>query len=420
MSRKRGRRGAEAEPLRRNRDFQLLWFGQAVSTLGSWSAGVAMPLLVLDLTGSAAKTGIVSFAFGLPLLVLALPAGALLDRIDRKRAMIVCDCARLVASSSVVVALAFDRLSFAQLLVVAVVHGAALELFLIAEVAALKQVVAPPQLPAAMRQNELRQHGAILAGPPLGGVLYGLGPAAPFLADSISYAVSLASLLRIRSDFQQARTAPAIGLRRSIAQGGRWLWRQPFLRATSLLSMGSDFVINAVYLLVIVVARESGASAALVGTMLLFLGLGGVLGSALATQLARRLTLRQVVVLTMLVPALLVPLLATTGDPLVLGPLFGLMVLLHPTWAATVGALRIELTPDALQARVHSVLLLTSLGPVPFGRLGVGFLFAHAGQAATIACLAALMAAVAVAALSSRSVRSQSALATKEKSRRDP
>jgi MFS family permease len=372
-----------------------------VSTLGSWSAGVAMPLLVLQVTGSPAKTGIVSFAFGFPLLVLALPAGALLDRVDRKRAMIACDCARLAASSSVVVALAADAVSFAQLVVVAVVEGACLEIFMIAQAAALKQVVAPAELSAAMTQNQVREHGAILAGPPLGGVLYGLGRAVPFVADAASYVCSLATLLAIRGPFQAVRTAPP----GRVAEGARWLWRDPFLRATSLLSMGSDFVINAVYLVVIVVARESGASSALIGTMLMFLGLGGVAGAVAAPLLARRLPLRQVVVLTMLVPALLVPLLAIVDEPLQLGVIYGAMFFLHPTWDASVGTYRLLITPDRLQGRVQSVAILLSLGAVPLASLGIGFLIEAAGSTDAVLTLAAVMAVVALSAVFSRAVR---------------
>lgn len=71
-------------PLRRNREFMLLWSGQALSSLGSQISLVAYPLLVLAITGSPAKAGIVGFARNLPVAVLALPAGAIADRVNRK------------------------------------------------------------------------------------------------------------------------------------------------------------------------------------------------------------------------------------------------------------------------------------------------------------------------------------------------
>ena len=91
-------------PLRRNRDFQLLWGGQAVSLLGSQTSKIAYPLLVLAMTGSPAKAGIAGFAAMLGYLLFPLPAGGLVDRHDRKRIMIGCDAIRLLAVGSIAVA----------------------------------------------------------------------------------------------------------------------------------------------------------------------------------------------------------------------------------------------------------------------------------------------------------------------------
>ena len=90
-----------AIPLRRNRDFILLWSGQVVSTLGSEVSGLAFPLLVLSLTGSPAQAGIVGFARGLPYLLVYLPAGALVDRWNRKHVMLAADAGRALAIGSV-------------------------------------------------------------------------------------------------------------------------------------------------------------------------------------------------------------------------------------------------------------------------------------------------------------------------------
>src|SRR5918912_691415 len=108
-------------PLRRNRDFLLLWSGQAISELGTRTAWIAYPLLVLALTGSPAKAGIVGFANRFPLVVFSLPAGALVDRWERKRIMLVCDAGRAVGVGSIALSLALGRLAFAQIVLVAAV-----------------------------------------------------------------------------------------------------------------------------------------------------------------------------------------------------------------------------------------------------------------------------------------------------------
>src|SRR2546429_9867355 len=90
----------EDHPLRRNRDFNLLWVGQVVSELGANVSAIAFPLLVFATTGSPARAGIVAAAGNLPELVLAVPAGALVDRWDQKRVMIVADCGGAAAFGS--------------------------------------------------------------------------------------------------------------------------------------------------------------------------------------------------------------------------------------------------------------------------------------------------------------------------------
>ncbi len=81
-------------PFWRNRDYLLLFGGQMVSNVGSEVSLLAFPLLVLFLTGSPAQAGIIGALRGLPYFVLGLPAGALVDRWDRKRVMILCDSGR--------------------------------------------------------------------------------------------------------------------------------------------------------------------------------------------------------------------------------------------------------------------------------------------------------------------------------------
>jgi MFS family permease len=144
----------DVPPLGRNRDFNLLWAGQVISDLGGRVSGIAFPLLVLAITGSPAKAGIVGFAETLPLLLLTLPAGALVDRWDRKRVMIVADTGRCLALQSVVVALAVHELTFAQIVVVALVDGVGFVFFNVGERSALRTVVADDQLSAALTRNQ--------------------------------------------------------------------------------------------------------------------------------------------------------------------------------------------------------------------------------------------------------------------------
>src|SRR5437588_12966354 len=110
-------------PLWRNRDFILLWSGQVVSTVGTRVTGVAFPLLVLAQTHSPAKAGLVGFAQTLPYMIFYLPAGALVDRWDRKRVMLAADAGRAVALGSLAAAITAHALTFGQVGAVAFVEG---------------------------------------------------------------------------------------------------------------------------------------------------------------------------------------------------------------------------------------------------------------------------------------------------------
>src|SRR5262245_19027721 len=134
-----GRIAAREQPssLWRNRDFVLLWSGQAISAAGTEVALLAYPLLVLVLTRSPAQAGIVGALRTLPYVVLCLPVGALVDRWDRRRVMIVCDSGSALAVGSVPLALALGRLTLAQLYVVALVEGTLYVFFNLANTACL-------------------------------------------------------------------------------------------------------------------------------------------------------------------------------------------------------------------------------------------------------------------------------------------
>jgi MFS family permease len=397
--------GSAAVPLRRNRDFLLLWSGQVVSSLGSAVSGVAFPLLVLGLTHSPAKAGLVGFAGTLPYLLVQLPAGGLVDRWDRKRTMIAADAIRGVALGSIAVAAVAGVLTVAQIALVAFVEGSLFVLFTTAERSALPHVVSADQLPAALAQNEARTRGATLAGSPLGGALFGLGQALPFAADAVSYLVSVVSLFFVRSSFQEARQPSGARLHREIAEGLRWLWRQPLLRAAAFLVAGSNFVFQALALTLIVLAQARGASPAVIGVLLGLMGIGGLLGAGAAPWVRRHVGPRGVIIGANWVWAALLPAVALAPWPLVMGALAGAMAFVGPAWNVVLGDISLRLTPDALRGRVSGVQGLVAWGPIPLGSLLGGILLQWLGGVSTAFVLAGAMGLVAAAATLSPAVR---------------
>jgi MFS family permease len=238
----------------------LLWAGQAVSSFGSQITQLTFPLLVLAITRSPAQAGIVAALRALPYALLSLPAGALVDRWDRKRLMIVCDIGRALALGSIPLALLLGRLTVVQLGVVSLIEGALFLFFSLAESACLPQVVAKEQLSDALAQNQVTDASAQLLGPSLGGALYSLGMVVPFLTDTISYLASVASLAFIRKPFQEERAQEQGRLRQEIVEGVTWLWRQGILRFVALLTGGLMVCSVGYPLIMIVLGERIGAS----------------------------------------------------------------------------------------------------------------------------------------------------------------
>jgi predicted MFS family arabinose efflux permease len=395
----------EPASLWRNRDFQLLWIGQAASALGSRASTVAYPLLVLALTGSPAAAGVVGFAATIPYLILQLPAGVLVDRIDRRRTMMVCDAGRLLVLAGVAVAVAAGDPPLALLIAAAAAEGCLTVIFNLAELSAVQLLVPSRQLEPALAQNEARVRGAGLLGQPLGGALFGLGRAVPFAADAASYGASLVTLAAIRRPL----VAEQAGERRhpwaEMVEGLRWLWHQPFLRSTTLIVAGSNGLFQATTLAVIVVAQAHGASPAVIGLILAGWGLGGLAGAAAAAWLGRRLPAGAVVIGANWVWAGLLPVVALVPEPVALAAAGAGMAFVGPAWNVVLGSIEMRLTPPALLGRVQAVQMTAAYGAIPLGSLIGGLLLDRLGSEEAVWALAAGMFAIAVIATLTPSVR---------------
>jgi predicted MFS family arabinose efflux permease len=379
-------------PLRGNRDFTLLWSGELLSELGSQTSTVAYPLLVLGLTGSAAKAGVVGLAKWLPLALFAVPAGILADRVDRKRLMIGCDTGRMIAAASIVLALLVGRPSYPQVVMVAFVDGALFITSYICERGALAQIVPVAQLQDAVAQNEARTFTASIVGPSLGGLLFSIARALPFLADAASFLGSITTISLTRTPFQAGFRRPKLSwknLATELAGGFGWLRRQPFFRTCALLFAAGNPVYTGLYLLAILLAKQHGASSATVGAMMAIVGAGGVLGAVLAAPIRRRIATHVIVAGADWLLLASILLLLVAHNAFLIGLLVAAAELSTPVTNAVVAGARIAVAPDHLQGRIQaaSTMLAMSLGWL--GPLAVGSLFEHAGSGTTILVLAA-------------------------------
>lgn len=361
-------------PLWRNRDYMLLWVGQALSTVGTVVSGVAFPLLTLSVTHSPLQAGIVGGLERLPFPIFALIAGALTDRWNRKTVMILGDSARALALGSVPVAIALGRLAAPQLYVVALVEGTALVLFDLARVAALPRVVPPWQLAAATAQNEAGYATAALVGPPAGGLLYQLAHALPFAADALSYGASIVSLFFIRGEFSDEAPSPLRSMRRDIAEGVLWLWRRPLIRLLAFLSAAVNIAFATAALTIIVLIRAQNGTPSAVGLVFGGAAVGGILGSILGAPVRRRLKLTHTIIGVTWAIALLWPGFAYAPNTVLLGLVAGSVFLASSLLQVAQLSYRLALIPDELQGRVNSVFRMIGYSGQPVGQAVAGLL----------------------------------------------
>lgn len=393
-------------PLWRQREYMLLWSGQVVSTLGAHAAGIVVPLLILQMTGSATAAGLASALSIVPYIVLSLPVGVWVDRWHRQRVMIWCDVGRALVSASVLVALLLDALTLSHLYLVALLQGTLLVFFNLAEVAALSRVVAVSQLPQAIGQNQAGHSGAAIAGPALGTWLLQQGGAAwPFATNVVGFIASAGSIWRLRTPLAALPAVAPRNLRAEMMVGLRWLWQQVLVRHMAAITCLSNFVGAAVPLLLIVLAKAQGAGEAQIGLIFSAGGIGGLLGALVGGWIAKHASFGQVIAGTLAVQAAMLPLLAWLPDATSLAAAFAVYAFCGPIYNVVQLSRRLAMIPEGLQGRVNSAFRLAANLLYPVGAGLCGLLVDHWGTTAAVALFSLVLVALAVAAAADPVIR---------------
>jgi MFS family permease len=398
-----------AVPLRRNRDFVLLQTAQLLSSGGSQITAISYPLLVLALTGSPAKAGIVAFARLLGMALFALPAGLAADRWSRRRLMIAAHAVRALVIGSLAALILLDEIPFWVIPLVAFVEGSGGAVFSAAQAGALRAVVPKRQLPGAVAIVTGREAAISLAAPALGGALFVLSRALPFVVHTVSYASSTFALLAMRTPFQEERERDLSPLRSRLAEGFRFLWDHAFLRTCAFLYGLSNFIGPGVLLAVLVIGKRQGLSGGEVGLLLSAFGACLLLGAFLSPIVRRLLPVRGVLLLELWTWV-------GCGVFLVWPNVYVLTASILPTALAipstdsVVRGYQLAMTPDRLLGRVESVRSTIALLIAPLGPLTAGFLLDAVSERATIAVFAAFGLVLALSGTLSPAIRAAPSL----------
>jgi predicted MFS family arabinose efflux permease len=309
--------------------------------------------------------------------------------------MVAADAARAVATGALALALVGGRPPFAAVVAVALVDGTGYAFFAPAASGAMRSVVPPRQLGDAAGTDEARRATVQLAGPPLGGALYGIARAVPFALDAASYVGSLASILLMRTRFQEEREREIESLGASVRTGLRFLWGQPFLRTVAVLFALLNMVGLGFLLALVVVARGQGLSAGTIGLLVAAFGAAMVVGSLVSPLARRRLPPGLILVLELWTWPL-AACFAIWPDAYVLAAAMIPSGLAIPITNAAVISYRLAITPDRLVGRVVSVQTAITMVGGPLGTLGAGVLLGTLAPRATIALLAGVALALAI------------------------
>jgi len=318
--------------------------------------------------------------------------------------MIVADGVRVLAIGSLAAAILLDRVIFWEIVAVAFVEGSGAAVFFGAHPGALRAVVPARQLPAAAAAETGRQAVVRLAGPPLGGALFGLARALPFLVDAFSYAFSTVSLLAMRTPFQEEREPHTASLRSRLAEGFQFVWRQPFLRTCALLFGLGNFIGPGVLFAVVVIGRQQGLSGGEVGALIAVFGACLLLGSLASPLVRRLLPVRAVLVLELWTWIGCAVFLVWPNVYVLTAGILPTAIAI-PSTDSVVHGYRIAMTPDRLLGRAESVRSMISLLIAPLGPLTAGVLLSTVSARAAIAVFAATGLVLAVWGTLSPSIR---------------
>ena len=376
-----------------------LWWASAVDNVGDGVSAAAIPLLTVTLTRDPVPVSVVSAATYLPWLLLSLPAGALVDRLDRVRLMWQSQALQGILVAVLAALIWLDRLDIAGLAVLGFVLTACEVVFANASLAVLPDLVPAGQLHRANgHQYTIANAGQLFLGPPLGSALFASAAALPFTVDVGSFLVS-AGLLASLPRRPPARTGhPPI--RVAVAEGVGWLARHRLLRTLAGLLAANTFCFQLGNVTLVLLATQTlHVSTGGFGLLLAGAAVGSILGGAVNAPLSERIGALPALLLALAANAVIFVLIGFSPNAVVLGVLMGLNGMATTLWSVVTVSLRQQLIPAELRGRVHSVYRMLGWGLMPLGALAGGFLadrfglraaFPAAGAIRGIALLAAL------------------------------
>lgn len=357
-----------------------LWTASGLSNLADGVFKIALPLLAIQFTQSPTLIAGLSFVATLPWLLFALTAGALADRLDRRRLMLIANVTRAALPALLAAVILLDLGSIWALYVAALLVGVAETVYDTSAQSIMPQVVQRDQLSRAngrLYAVELTTNQFV--GPPLGGFLVAAGVIGGFVVPAALWLAAVGALFLVRGTFRIEREQKTT-LRSDIAEGMRFLYNQKILRTLAVMTGTFNFASSAAFALFVLFAVGPSSAMQLsevgFGILLTTSALGAFVGSFLAEWAERKLGRSKSLALTILGGSFFVGAPALTDNAYILGSVFFVGGALVMLWNVITVSLRQRITPNRLLGRVNSAYRLLAWGTMPLGA-AAGGLIAH-------------------------------------------
>lgn len=355
-----------------------LWTSSGLSNLADGVFKIALPLLAIQLTQSPTLIAGLTVAATLPWLLFALTAGALADRLDRRKLMLLANLSRALLPAVLAAVILLDFGSIWALYVVALMVGVAETLYDTSAQSIMPQVVHRDQLSRAngrLYAVELTANQFI--GPPLGGLLVAIGVVGGLAVPAALWLAAVGGLLLIPGAFRMEREQKTT-LRFDIGEGLRFLWNQKILRTLASMTGVFNFASSAAFAVLVLFAvgpaSEMKLSEVGFGLLLTTSALGAFVGSFISEWVEAWLGRSKSLMLTVFGVALFVGAPALTNNPYVLGPILFVGGILIVLWNVITVSLRQRITPNRLLGRINSAYRLLAWGTMPLGAAAGGLL----------------------------------------------
>ncbi len=354
-------------------DFWKVLGASGASNLADGIFQVALPLIATTLTDSPLVVAGVAIAGRLPWLVFVLFAGAIADRVDRRRMMRDVQVARVIVLGAMAIVAVMGGLEIWVLYVVAFVLGVGETLFDTASQSLVPNIVRPDQLSRAngrLFAVELIMNQFV--GPPLGGVLVAISIPLALGGSALGYAVAAVGLALIAGSFRARREGPRVGMRREIAEGWRFVVGDRLLRTLAIMVGVMNLASNAVWAVFVLYALSPGPmglSEAGFGILITTLAVGSVVASLTTPRLEARFGPGRVVWGAVILTGIALAVPAFTSNVLLVGGSFLIAGFAAVSWNIITVSFRQRITPDELLGRMNATYRLFAWGTQPLGAL---------------------------------------------------